>query len=102
MGDDALLKAINVGLETAGPDVAASVAAVLHEHGMVLPPGITISAVYRVVRHGGPDGEQFTDCAEAERWARDGGTDGRPGRVEMAWQVRSGSVDVVTGWGARP
>ena len=103
MPDQALLKAIEVGLEAAHEAgehhkdylTAEHVAAVLTAHGMILPPGITIGAVWRVRQD---PGSRFTDRAEAERWARDGGVDGRHGDVEQAWRIQGDGVDVTTTW----
>jgi hypothetical protein len=103
MADDALLKAIQVGLSSTGPgsDVdedAAAVAAVLVDHGMVLPVGVTIDAVYEVFRDGDRDGYEFTDRREAQRQARYGGQDGTPGEVRAAWRIQADGVDVITTW----
>ena len=100
MSDNALLKAIEVGLTSTGPgaDVvedSAAVAAVLTEHGMVLPAGIRIGAVYRVRQD---PGYSCTDRGEAERWARDGGTSGQHGDVETAWRIQADGVDATTTW----
>lgn len=50
--------------------------------GVILPIGVTIGAVWRVVRRGDDDGYLFTDRREAERQALHGGQDGMPGTVE--------------------
>jgi hypothetical protein len=71
----------------------------LTAHGLLLPPGVTIGAVYRVVRHGMDDGYLFTDRREAKDWARDGGQDGTAGEVHTAWRIRADGVDVTTTWG---
>lgn len=103
--DDALLKAIRVGLENAGgreglDPIAGHVAAVLHEYGMVLPVGVTIGAVFEVFRDGDRDGYEFTDRREADRQARYGGQDGTPGEVRTAWRIQADGVDVTTTWKA--
>lgn len=105
--DPALLKAVQVGLAKARRDgehyqdrlCAEHVAAALTDYGLILPVGVTIGAVYGVFRGGvGDDGYQFTDLAEARRWARDGGTDGRSGEVRTAWRIQADGVDVITTW----
>jgi hypothetical protein len=104
MADPALLKAIQVGLTNAalaGHDstthIADHVGAVLDAYGLVLPAGVTIGAVWRVRQD---PGYRFTDRGEAERWARDGGQDGRHGDVEQAWRIQADGVDVTTTWKA--
>jgi hypothetical protein len=105
VADEALLKAIIAGLEATGPGSdtqadAESVAAVLTDHGMILPPGITINAVYEVFRDGMRDGYEFTDRREAEHHARFGGCAGRCGEVRSAWRIRADGVDATTTWRA--
>lgn len=78
---------------------ASSALKFLANHSAILPPGITIGAVYRVTRRGSPDGYQFTDRREAVDHARFGGTDGRVGAVETAWRIRADGVDVTSMWG---
>lgn len=77
---------------------AVAATAFLGEAGVVLPPGITIGAVWRVL-HGGDDaGFLFEDQASAEHEARYGGQDGRPGQVEQAWRIRADGSDIRTAW----
>ena len=105
MPDNALLKAIQVGLANArhaghrdDQQVADHVAAVINEYGAILPPGITIGAVYEVFRDGDRDGYEFTDRREADHQARFGGQDGRCGEVRTAWHIQADGVDVLTTW----
>lgn len=101
MTDDALLKAINVGLAEAvngGGRNAEHVAASLREHGMILPVGISVGAIYEVFRDGDRDGYEFTDRREAERQALYGGQDDTPGEVRTAWRIQADGVDTTTTW----
>lgn len=66
--------------------------------GVVLPPGITIGAVWRVVRGGDDDGYVFAHRPDAEHQARYGGQTGEPDRVEQAWRVRADGFDQRTPW----
>lgn len=77
---------------------AGSALKFLGNAGAVLPPGITIGAVYRVTRDGDDDGYLFTDRREADEQARWGGHCGTPGVVETAWRIRAGGVDARTTW----
>ncbi len=104
-GDNALLKAIRVGLANAHEAgvsddhrCAVLIAEVLDAYGLVLPPGVTIGAVYEVFRGGMRDGYEFTNRREAEHQALFGGQDGRCGEVRTAWRIRADGVDVVSTW----
>lgn len=77
---------------------AVTTMAFLAEAGIVLPPGITIGAVWRVL-HGDADaGYLFGDQASAEHEARCGGQSGRPGQVERAWRIKADGSDIRTSW----
>ncbi len=104
-GDNALLTAIRVGLANAREAgvsddhrCAVLVAEVLDAYGLVLPPGVTIGAVYEVFRGGMRDGYEFTNRRDAERQARDGGQCGTPGEVRTAWRIRADGVNVTSTW----
>lgn len=105
-GDDPLLKAIRAGLGAAHDagehykdDLTADhIAVVLDAHGMVLPVGVTIGLVYRVLFRSEPDGYQFTERRQAVHHAQFGGVCGRCGTVEQAWRVQADGVDVTTTW----
>lgn len=71
---------------------AETLLAVLAEHGMILPPGVQINAVWRVAEY------TVDDHAAARRLADRHAVHGVPAPMERAWRVRADGLDVITGW----
>lgn len=100
---DPVLAAIEAGVRAAQADgcrskdylTADHVALVLDAHGMILPVGVSIGAVWRV---DGANGWTFTDRAEADRWAQHPSAGDRVVPIEQAWRIQADGVDVTSTW----